>query len=78
MCGTEELIEELMKQTSGQIIDLQAFPYLKGSLIRSVIFSLTHFFPEFQVSNSSSELERHVDVRLEELSATTHGNETDR
>ncbi|XP_056867499.1 EMILIN-1-A-like isoform X2 [Takifugu flavidus] len=43
VCSTEELIEELMKQTS-----------------------------EFQVSNSSSELERHVDVRLEELSATTH------
>lgn len=31
-------------------------------------------FPEFQVSNSSSELETHMDVQVEELSAATNGN----
>lgn len=54
-----------MKQSSGQTIDVT----------RSSGHALhPHLHPDFQVSYSSSELERLVEVRLEDLSAAARGN----
>lgn len=63
------MMEELMKQSSGQMIDVT------GSSGQALYpHPHLHLHPDFQVSNSSSELERLVEVRLEELSAAARGN----
>lgn len=60
-------MEELMKQSSGQMIDVtRSFGH--------ALHPHLNLHPDFQVSNSSSELERLVEVRLEELSAAARGN----